>query len=99
MKIIFVLNDGTEKSVSFKEGQTILQVAEKNEIPVHSACDGFGVCGCCNILVENLHDQLPPLSENEEDGLDKSQIVTMQSRLACQVVLNNNLDGLRIKLH
>ncbi len=98
MQMIFILKDGTEKTVDFEEGQTILQVAEQNGIPLHSNCEGFGICGGCHVIIENLGDKLPEISDTENDGLDKAKNVTLKSRLACQVVLSMNLNGLRVKL-
>ena len=98
MNITFVLKDGTKKVVTFGEGQTVLQVAEKSRIKLNSHCEGFGVCGGCHVKIENLLDKLPEISEKEDDTLDKVSGVGMNSRLACQVVLNSSLDGLVVKL-
>ena len=96
MKITFILKDGLEKSCDFSDGETILKVAERNAVPIKSFCDGFGVCGACHVTVENLFDKLPPISDKENDALDRASGVTMHSRLACQVVLTKELDGLRV---
>lgn len=98
MKIIFEFKDGTRRGVSFEEGQTILQVAEENKIKLNSNCEGFGVCGGCHIKIENLSDKLPEISDKEDDTLDRVSGVGINSRLACQVVLSSNLDGLIVKL-
>jgi ferredoxin len=98
MQVTFILKNNTEKTVDFVDGQTILQVAEKNHIPLHGACEGFGVCGRCHVVIENLRDKLPGISDMENDALDRATGVTMHSRLACQIRLNASLDGLRIKL-
>ncbi len=98
MNITFILKDGTKKIVDFKEGQTVLQIAEANEIKLNSNCEGFGVCGGCHIKVENLLDKLPEISEKEDNTLDMVLGIDMSSRLACQVVLNSSLDGLIVKL-
>jgi len=98
MKITFVLKDGREKCVDFAAGDTILAVAERHHIPLRSNCEGFGVCGSCHVIIENLFDKLPEISDTEENALDKSHGVTIKSRLACQVVLDGSLDGVRIKI-
>ncbi|MDR0631827.1 MAG: 2Fe-2S iron-sulfur cluster binding domain-containing protein [Holosporaceae bacterium] len=98
MEIVFILKNGEERNVSFSENQTILAVAEENHIPLGSACEGFGVCGGCHVIIENLEDKLPQISEREEDTLDKAKGVTLKSRLACRVVLDKSLNGLRVKL-
>lgn len=98
MNITFVLKDGTKKVVAFSEDQTVLQVAEENGIKLNSNCEGFGVCGGCHVKIENLLDKLPEISEKEDDTLDRVSGVGINSRLACQIVLNSNLDGLIVKL-
>ncbi len=98
MKIIFIMKDGSEKICEFVEGQTILKIAEENQIPIRSFCEGFCVCGACHIIIENLMDKLPPISEKENNALDNAGGITLRSRLACQIVLNKELDGLRVSL-
>jgi 2Fe-2S ferredoxin len=96
--IVFISRNEMERAVNFTAGQTILQVAHENDIHITSACEGLGICGTCHVAVENLHDKLPKISDHENDTLDGSVGVTMQSRLACQLVLDETLDGLRVKI-
>ncbi len=98
MNIVFKLRNGTQKTASFREGQTILQVAEENGIKLRDNCEGFGVCGGCHVKIENFLDRLPEISEKEDDTLDRVSDVEINSRLACQVVLSSNLDGLVVRL-
>jgi ferredoxin len=98
MEVVFILKDGTEKTAEFSENQTLYAVAERNGVRLDSFCDGSGVCGGCHVIIENLNDKLPKISDLEEDALDKSKGVTMKSRLACQIVLNSSLDGLRARI-
>ncbi|MDR2107378.1 MAG: 2Fe-2S iron-sulfur cluster binding domain-containing protein [Holosporaceae bacterium] len=97
MKMTFILKNGNEKEASFSEKQTIFEVAAENGIHLGN-CEGFGVCGACHLVVENLHDKLPPATEAEEDTLDRSSGLTVRSRLACQIILDASLDGLRVKI-
>jgi ferredoxin len=98
MIVTFILKDKIEKTVDFSEGQTLLQVAEEGNIPINSHCDGNGICGSCHVIIENLHDKLPEISDTENNALDNAHGVTMKSRLACQIKLNKSLDGLRVKI-
>ena len=98
MNIIFKLKDGSQKSVPFEPGQTLLQVAEKNGIKLRSNCEGFGVCGVCHVKIENLSNKLPENSEKEDNTLDRVSGIDRSSRLACQVILNSSLDGVIVKL-
>ena len=56
------------------------------------------MCGGCHVKIENLLNELPEISEKEDDALDRVSGVGMNSRLACQVVLKSNLDGLIVIL-
>lgn len=98
MNIVFVSQNGNEKTVEFAPGETILQVAERNGVAIHTRCEGFGVCGCCHVIIENMHDLLPEISDVENDGLDKAKNVEVRSRLACKVTLSAQMDGMRVKI-
>ena len=98
MEIIFLLKNGVERRATFNEGETVLQVAENAGISMKSFCEGQGICGACHVIVENLHDKLPQISENEQDKLDGIVGATENSRLACQIVLDKTLDGLRVRV-
>lgn len=98
MEVIFILHNGIEKRVTFRKGQTLLAIADENDIKLNSNCEGFGVCGGCHVYIENLQDKLPKVSERENDTLDRVSNLSMRSRLACQVVLDESLDGLRVRL-
>ncbi|MBR1735092.1 MAG: 2Fe-2S iron-sulfur cluster binding domain-containing protein [Alphaproteobacteria bacterium] len=98
MKIIFIMKDNSEKICNFSEGNTILNVAEANGIPIKSFCEGFGVCGACHICIENMQERIPKMSDKENNALDNSSGLTINSRLACQIVLNKDLDGLKVRL-
>lgn len=98
MDITFILRDGRKEKFQFEDGQTILDVARKNGINLNSNCEGFGVCGSCHVFIENFFDKLCPPTDKENDTLDKVSGVTINSRLACQVILNKNLDGLIVRV-
>jgi 2Fe-2S ferredoxin len=97
MTSTFILKDKSEKTVDFSNRQTILQVAEENNISLNSYCEGNGICGACHIIIENLLDKLPKVLDAENNAMDNAHGVTMRSRLACQIILNESLNGLRIK--
>lgn len=97
-KIIFILPNKNEKTVEFEEGDSILETAEKNGVKIKSGCEGHGICGLCHVLIENLQDKLSPISEIEDDALDRVQGLAQNSRLACQIKLDSSLNGLRVRL-
>ena len=99
MQVTFIKKDGTEKTVSFKEGDSLLQTAEQAGVRLNSFCEGQGICGACHVIIENLHEKFPEPSLQEQDLLDKIPGSEIHSRLACQIILNVSLDGLRVKIN
>ncbi len=98
-KIIFVLNDGSEKTVDAPNGISLLEVAHKNAVSLEGACEGSLACSTCHVIIdEAFYNQLPPASEDEEDMLDLAFGLTHTSRLGCQIMMNDSLEGLKVKL-
>lgn len=98
-KIIFVEKDGSEKIIEAQNGVSLLEVAHQNNIDLEGACEGSLACSTCHVIVdEEFYDMLPPASEDEEDMLDLAFGLTKTSRLGCQIMINDSLDGLKVKL-
>ena len=92
--------DGTlDKEVEAKPGQRLLDVAWANGQPLEGACEGVMACSTCHVIV-NTEDfeRLPPASEEEEDLLDIAAHVTRTSRLACQILLTDDLESLSVRV-
>jgi len=97
--ITFVLNDGTEKTIDAPNGQSVLEIAHHNEIPLEGACEGSLACSTCHVIVDaEYFDMLKDPTEDEEDMLDLAFGLTETSRLGCQIIMSDELDGLRVKL-
>ena len=98
-KMTFILRDGTSKEVEAPLGLSILEVAHRNSIDIEGACEGSLACSTCHIIVDkDWYDRLPPAAEDEEDMLDLAFGLTRTSRLGCQIVINEALDGLVVSL-
>ncbi len=98
-KIIFVDKDGSERAVEAVEGQTVLELAHQEDMPLEGACEGSLACSTCHVIVDpEFYDQLEPASEEEEDMLDLAFGLTQTSRLGCQIKMTNKLDGLKVKI-
>lgn len=98
-KITFVLNDGTEKVVDAPNGISLLEVAHKNHVSLEGACEGSLACSTCHVIVdEKFYSQLPKATDDEEDMLDLAFGLTHTSRLGCQIMMNDSLDGLKVSL-
>ncbi len=98
-KIIFIQADGSEKIVDAPNGISLLEVAHKNDISLEGACEGSLACSTCHVIVdEEFYDKLPAASDDEEDMLDLAFGLTHTSRLGCQIMMNDGLEGLKVKL-
>jgi 2Fe-2S ferredoxin len=98
-KMTFVLPDGTPKEVDAPEGLSVLEVAHRNGVDLEGACEGSLACSTCHVIVDPAYfDKLGEASENEEDMLDLAFGLTHTSRLGCQIVMSEELDGLKVTL-
>ncbi len=104
-KITFLLRNGTEKVVEGESGQSLMEVAVKNNIEtIEGACGGCLSCGTCHLHVHPdwWNKCLPAndsISDDEEDMMDLGfHIEDGKSRLACQIKLSDELDGLVVAI-
>jgi 2Fe-2S ferredoxin len=70
-------------------GQSLLEIALKNEINLHHNCGGVCACSTCHLYVEAGNDFLEELSDREEDFIDRAVNPRINSRLGCQCVLQD----------
>ena len=98
-KITFVLPSGEEKVVDAPNGISLLEVAHQNDIPLEGACEGSLACSTCHVIVdEAFYSGLPTATDDEEDMLDLAFGLTHTSRLGCQIMMNDSLDGLKVSV-
>jgi ferredoxin len=98
-KITFVNKDGTETTVDAPIGLSVLEIAHHNDIDLEGACEGSLACSTCHVIVDKeFYNQLDEASEEEEDMLDLAFGLTSTSRLGCQIIISEKLDGLKIRL-
>ncbi len=98
-KMKFVQNDGQIKEVDAPVGLSVLEIAHRNDIDLEGACEGSLACSTCHVIVDSQwYDLLSPATEDEEDMLDLAFGLTHTSRLGCQIIMTEELDGLTVKL-
>ncbi|MBI3139138.1 MAG: 2Fe-2S iron-sulfur cluster binding domain-containing protein [Sphingobacteriales bacterium] len=68
-------------------GQSILEIALKNDIDLHHNCGGVCACTTCHLYVEKGMDYIDELSDREEDFIDRALNPRLNSRLGCQSLL------------
>ncbi len=72
---------------NIEEGQSLLEVALKNDIELHHNCGGVCACSTCHLYVHKGEDSLEELSDKEEDFIDRAVNPRINSRLGCQCLL------------
>ena len=91
--------EGTEKEVTGKVGQHLLEIAHDNEVDLEGACEASLACSTCHVIFEDpIFESLPEAEDEEEDLLDLAFGLTHTSRLGCQVLLSKEMEGMSVKL-
>ncbi|MBK68061.1 MAG: 2Fe-2S ferredoxin [Rickettsiales bacterium] len=97
-KMIFVTEKG-EEEVEAPNGLSIMEIAHKHMIDIEGACGGSLACATCHVIVdEDWADKLHDTSEDEEDMLDLAFNLRPTSRLGCQIIMCDELDGIKVYL-
>lgn len=97
--ITFVLASGEEKVIDAPNGISLLEVAHQNHIPLEGACEGSLACSTCHVIVdEAFYNKLPAATDDEEDMLDLAFGLTHTSRLGCQIMMNDSLEGMKVSV-
>lgn len=98
-KITFIERSGNRKTVEATPGLSVLEVAKQNNVDLEGACEGSLACSTCHVIVEpEWYDALPEAKEDEEDMLDLAFGLTKTSRLGCQIMVSEEMDGLVVSL-
>ncbi|HEV7371998.1 ferredoxin family 2Fe-2S iron-sulfur cluster binding protein [Arenibaculum sp.] len=98
-KMTFIEQDGTRRDVEAPIGLSVLEIAHRNDVDLEGACEGSLACSTCHVVVEpEWYDVLTDASEDEEDMLDLAFGLTKTSRLGCQIIMTEELDGLTVRL-
>jgi 2Fe-2S ferredoxin len=98
-KMTFIERDGTHREVDAPIGYSVLEIAHKHKVDIEGACEGSLACSTCHVIVDGAwFKKLAEPTEDEEDMLDLAFGLTQTSRLGCQIVMTEALDGLVVKL-
>lgn len=98
-KVVFLEPDGERREIDAPEGESILEIAHRHGIDLEGACEGSLACSTCHVIVDpEFYARLGEPTEDEEDMLDLAFGLTHTSRLGCQIVLTEALDGIVLKL-
>ena len=99
-KMTFISPDGkTRKEVEAPVGLSVLEIAHRNGVSLEGACEGSLACSTCHVVIDpEWYELLREASEDEEDMLDLAFGLTATSRLGCQIIITEELDGLTVRL-
>lgn len=98
-RMTFIERDGTRREVDAPNGLSVLEIAHKHDVDIEGACEGSLACSTCHVIVDPAwFELLSPPTEDEEDMLDLAFGLERTSRLGCQIVMSDDLDGLVVKL-
>lgn len=98
--LIVVDRAGGEKAIEGKDGLTVMEVVRDSGFDeLLALCGGCCSCATCHVYVDpDFTEKLPAITEDESDLLDSSDHRNETSRLSCQLILTEAVDGLRITM-
>ena len=96
-KITYQDNKGKSKTIEVENGLTVMEGAIQNDIPgIDADCGGSMACATCHVYVEEKWlSKLPQAEEAEVDMIDMAYEPKKNSRLSCQLIVTDELDGLK----
>ena len=99
-KITYIESSGKSHTVDVKNGLTVMEGAIQNEIPgIDADCGGGMSCATCHVYVkENWFDKMPKKEDGEDDMLDMAFEPNKFSRLSCQIIISDELEGLVVNV-
>ena len=97
-KITYITHDNQNYSIEIQNGLTVMEGAVQNDVPgIDADCGGGMACATCHVYVnEEWLDKLPAKEDGEEDMLDMAFEPKKNSRLSCQIINSDELDGLTV---
>ena len=100
IKLTVIDRDESTKEIEIPEGinLNLMEVLKAFEYNILATCGGMALCATCHIQVLEGLDQLPEPQDTELDMLDTLPDATSESRLACQLKVNEQLEGITVKI-
>ncbi len=97
MKIVATDRNGETKDVEGRDGWTVMEILRDAGLPIAAECGGACACATCHVYVtDGWYEKLAPPSDAEIDMLDMALAVEPTSRLSCQIVCADELDGIKV---
>jgi len=95
-KITYIDSSGNKKTINVEKGLSVMEGAIQNSIPgIDADCGGGMACATCHVYVkEEWLSKLPKAEDGEQDMIDMAFEPKKSSRLSCQLIVSEELDGL-----
>jgi ferredoxin, 2Fe-2S len=98
-RMTFITAAGERQEIEAPSGLSIMEIARMHDLGIEGACEGSIACATCHVIVDAAYaGRLDHASAEEEEMLDLAVGVQPTSRLGCQIVLTDDLDGLTVRL-
>ena len=99
MHLLVTDHDGQEHKLEALEGWRVMEVIRDWGLPLKAECGGACSCATCHVYVDNSWvSRLVPSTDEEIDRLDSAFFVENNSRLACQILVTPEMDGMKLTL-
>lgn len=99
VRVCFVTAEGARVEAQGDTGASLLAVAQAAGMPLEGTCEGQMACSTCHVIVApEWFDKLPTAHADEEDMLDLAAGVARTSRLSCQILLSEALEGIEVRI-
>ncbi len=97
-KITYTDHQGNSKTVDVENGLSVMEGAIQNDVPgIDADCGGSMACATCHVYVEEKWlDKLSKAEDGEIDMIDMAFEPKKNSRLSCQLIVTNELNGLKV---
>jgi 2Fe-2S ferredoxin len=90
---------GKSHTLEAPDGYRLMEVIRDNGLPIKAECGGACACATCHVYVDKAWlEKLSPALNDEVNMLDEAFEVEENSRLSCQIIINENLDGLKVTI-
>ena len=97
-KITYIDNEGNSRTIDVENGLSVMEGAIQNNIPgIDADCGGSMACATCHVYVEEKWlNKLPKAEDAEVDMIDMAFEPKKNSRLSCQLIVSDELNGLTV---
>ena len=95
-KITYIDSTGERRTIDVQKGLSVMEGAVQKQIPgIDADCGGGMACATCHVYVkEEWLNKLPKAEDAEQDMIDMAFEPKKNSRLSCQLIVSDELDGL-----